>query len=395
MKKLAFSILFLFISHFAFAGIDFIDVDDFKTWEDILQLAKKEKRNLIVHVFSVPCNDCKALKKTTFKDKELAALVNTNYLALKVYELSEVGKGLRSLYSLQSEASILVLNTNELLFYKHDGFIDATTLKKELNEASAKIAQYPSWQKGAAEGNLETLDWISLLLIDAQNKIVSPANPIISDVSFLLDSSDFDKAIVQEFVSTLALSIDNPIFQTLKKHPHWILESEDFKWSDYFQAVYDFNIKLAISEADSIFLEDVIYQLQQLPQASAIPNMALKSRQLYLAELEKWNAYDTITKEYLAPFPADSANLYQEEAIFLMENYKKNKPSSIALEYLRLGLRQKETFELYYTLALYLFAKEELQYAYKAGYRAWEISESNNDTAMARRLFELIDSYYY
>jgi len=394
MKKLVFSLLLLLIGHVSFAGIDFIDVDDFSAWEEILQLAKKENRNLFIQVISVPCDDCKALKKTTFRDKELSALVNTQFLALKVYDFSEVGRALKSLYSLQSQTSVLVLNTNELLFYKVGGFVDAAILKDELNAASAKISKYPSWQKGAAAGNLETTDWISFLLIDAQNNIVTPNNPIITDVSSLLDSVDFNKPEVQQFISTLAISVDNPIFQTLKKHPNWMVETNYFKWQNYFRSVYDYNIKIAIEEADSVFLEDVIFQLQQLPQAADIPNIALKSRQLYLAELRKWNAYDTITKSYLFPFPADSANLYQEEAIFLMENYTENKPSSLALEYLRLGLRQKETFELYYTLALYLYSKDDLVNAYKSGYRAWELSANKSETGMAVRLLQTIDSYY-
>ena len=394
MKKLVFSLLLLLIGHVSFAGIDFIDVDDFSTWEEILQLAKKENRNLFIQVISVPCDDCKALKKTTFRDKELSALVNTQFLALKVYDFSEVGRALKSLYSLQSQTSVLVLNTNELLFYKVGGFVDAAILKDELNAASAKISKYPSWQKGAAAGNLETTDWISFLLIDAQNNIVTPNKPIITDVSSLLDSADFNEPEVQQFISTLAISVDNPIFQTLKKHPNWMVETNYFKWQNYFRSVYDYNIKIAIEEADSVFLEDVIFQLQQLPQAADIPNIALKSRQLYLAELRKWNAYDTITKSYLFPFPADSANLYQEEAIFLMENYTENKPSSLALEYLRLGLRQKETFELYYTLALYLYSKDDLVNAYKSGYRAWELSANKSETGMAVRLLQTIDSYY-
>lgn len=394
MKKFIYTILFLANMHVSYAAIHFIDVDEIATWEQMVELAKAQKLNLFVQILPMPCADCKELKKTTFKNKELSALVKKDYLALKVLSYTQVGKALTNLFQLNAAPTLLILNINEVVFFKQSGLISAKDLLQNVKASTQQIKNYPTWQRGAAKGDLEKQDWISFLLIEQLNGRINPSSPIVRDVSSLLDSSDFSSDDVQKFVSTLGIDIDNAILQTLKKRPDFIANSAYFSWPAYFKTVFNYNVARAISAQDSIFLEDVLYQLQQFPNDSNIANIELKGRQLYLAELAKWTAYDTITLNYLRGFDADSANMYQREAIFLMENYIENRPLELALKYLRLGLKQKETFELYYTLGLYFFNVGDLANAYKSAVMAYEMAKGPEESKLAARLRDLIASYY-
>jgi hypothetical protein len=394
MKKLIYTLLFLASAHVSFAAVSFIDVDDLATWEKMIALAKAQKRSLFVQYVPMPCSECKELKRNTFKDKALSAEIAENYIALKVLSFSEVGKALNGLFDLTEAAALLVLNTNEVLFYKYTGFISAEDLLPNLKEIDKQIANYPNWQRGGANGDLEKIDWLSFLLIEQQNGRVNPSSPIVRDVSSLLDSSDFEKPVTQKFTSLLGIDIDNPIFQTLKRNPELLKENDYFSWDVYFQTVFDYNIFRAIALEDSVFLEDVLFQLKQLPNDSIVPNIDLKGRQIYLAELSKWSSYDTITLIYLNEFEPDSANMYQQEAMFLMENYQQSKPQDLALKYLKLGLQKKETFELYYTLGLFLFNTNDLPNAYKATRRAYDMSSNEAEAELSGRLLSIIETYY-
>ena len=193
---------------------------------------------------------------------------------------------------------------------------------------------------------------------------------------------------------TFGIDPDGLIFQTLKDEPELMTESKYFDWQDFFQAAFNYSLNKAIDAQDSILLEDYLFQLNQLPKETVIPNIALKGRQLYLSELNKWQSYDTITIVYLRALPKDSANAYQREALFLLENFTSQKPQEMALQYLLEGLKQKETFEIYYTLSLHLIDIEEWTTAYKAAYHAYQLAKDEEQRKMAGKLMYYLDGGY-
>jgi len=90
MKKLFPVIsLVLFIStFFAFTSeeIQLKDSEKVKwyTWEEAVELQKKEPRKLMVDVYTDWCHWCKVMDKKTFEKQEVADYLNTHFYAIKL-----------------------------------------------------------------------------------------------------------------------------------------------------------------------------------------------------------------------------------------------------------------------------------------------------------------------
>jgi hypothetical protein len=395
MKRFFFITIAVLVTSRLVAGISFIDVNTLATYEKMLDLARMTNKDILIYVDDANCPNCKALTKQTFRNKALNQYVNDNYLALKVSASSGFGQTMINLYTVKDVPAILALNAYEIIFKKHEGFSEAPELLKLLQEANALAGKYQTWARGAAAGSLSKLEYIQFLLIEYENNRVTAGHRIIREISSMLDSADFSNPLVLRFIQELCLDIDGPIFQTILQKPNWITDTVNFSWADYHANVYNYNVDVAITKKDSIFLEDALLRIQQLPHFLPVQNFAFKGRQLYLAELNKWTAYDTLTFAYLEALPADSADAYQREAIHLMEYYAQPQAKNIALKYLRKGLEKKETFKLYYTLSLWLYKYGDLTNAYKAAYTAEKFAATADEQKLARQMQLLIEQQYY
>jgi thiol-disulfide isomerase/thioredoxin len=74
-------LLFVIISWNATAqGIEFFE----GSWEEVLAVAKEEKKEVFVDIYTTWCGPCKKLDQTTFKDPKLSNYINENFIPFKV-----------------------------------------------------------------------------------------------------------------------------------------------------------------------------------------------------------------------------------------------------------------------------------------------------------------------
>lgn len=395
MSKLLFYCAFTLLTLAGYSKINFVEAEDIKTWEDLLVLAQTNQKPLFVYVKAFPCANCKAIEKTAFRNQELSAFVNQAFIAVQVPNYSKVGQALIGHYNITQAPQLLLINANEDVFYKHAGQIEPASLLVQLQNANQVAKRYPLWKTAFNAGRIKKLDWVNYLLVEQLNGRVDIHHRQVAAVSRTLHENDFKTATIQRFVMQLGYNPDGHIFQSLKENHALIEETKTFNWKAYFKASFDYSLTKAIDAQDSILLEDYLHQLGQLPTQCIIPNLKLKGRQLFLAELNLWRGYDSITTQYLRPMPKDSANAYQREALFLMENAPYQTPQNMAMRYLQQGLKKKETFELYYTLSLALIDEEEWNSAYKAAYNAKNLAANTTQSNMANRLLYFIDGGGY
>jgi len=87
-------------------GIDF-----FKgTFQEALALAEKEKKYVFVDVYATWCGPCKQLKRTTFKDKEVGAYFNKNFINIAIDGETKEGDEIISRYNIRSYPTLLILD---------------------------------------------------------------------------------------------------------------------------------------------------------------------------------------------------------------------------------------------------------------------------------------------
>jgi len=123
------------------------------TWEEAVELQKKEPRKLMVDVYTDWCHWCKVMDKKTFEKQEVADYLNTHFYAIKLdaeqkediiwngnkFEYRKAGRrGIHTLaYSLldgkMSYPSIVFLNEKMERIMISAGFKKAPDFKKELS----------------------------------------------------------------------------------------------------------------------------------------------------------------------------------------------------------------------------------------------------------------------
>lgn len=82
------------------------------TWEEALQIAKKEKKIIFLDIYATWCGPCKQLKKNTFSSKEVGRFYNENFVNVALDGEQGEGRILMQKYALRSFPSLLFIDAN-------------------------------------------------------------------------------------------------------------------------------------------------------------------------------------------------------------------------------------------------------------------------------------------
>lgn len=82
------------------------------TWEEALQIAKKENKLIFLDIYATWCGPCKQLKKNTFSSAEVGTFYNENFVNVALDGEQGEGKMLMQKYALRSFPSLLFIDGN-------------------------------------------------------------------------------------------------------------------------------------------------------------------------------------------------------------------------------------------------------------------------------------------
>jgi thiol:disulfide interchange protein len=98
------------------------------TWQEALDLAKKEDKLIFLDAYASWCRPCKMMKRRTFTDEQVGDYFNKNFINLAIdMELGE-GKVLARKYNVQSYPTLYFIESNENPLIAAVGFHNAEKL---------------------------------------------------------------------------------------------------------------------------------------------------------------------------------------------------------------------------------------------------------------------------
>lgn len=92
------------------------------TWDEALQLAKKEARPIFLDIYASWCGPCKMLKFRTFPNEEVGEFYNANFINVAVDGEKGEGVELARKYNIQGYPSLIYIDSNGQLIAKTAGY---------------------------------------------------------------------------------------------------------------------------------------------------------------------------------------------------------------------------------------------------------------------------------
>jgi len=111
MKKLVLLCLTAFVLSAHLQAQMLIGIQFFEgTFEQALELARKEDKLVFLDAYATWCGPCKAMSRNVFSEKEAGAFYNTHFVNLKVDWEARQASTLRSQYSLRAFPTLMYLD---------------------------------------------------------------------------------------------------------------------------------------------------------------------------------------------------------------------------------------------------------------------------------------------
>ncbi|WP_183565794.1 thioredoxin family protein [Mucilaginibacter sp. SP1R1] len=108
------------------AQINFIE----NSWSEALKQAAAQNKYIFVDAYASWCGPCKLLKATTFKNKNVAAFYNSNFINVAIDMEKGQGPALAAQWGLRAYPTLIVFDAKGKPVYGTVGFIKANDLIK-------------------------------------------------------------------------------------------------------------------------------------------------------------------------------------------------------------------------------------------------------------------------
>ena len=95
------------------------------TWNEALQLAKKEGKPIFLDVYASWCGPCKMLKTYTFPNQEVGKFFNANFINVAVDGEKGEGPQLAQKFNLRGYPTLIFVDSNEQVIAQKAGYRNA------------------------------------------------------------------------------------------------------------------------------------------------------------------------------------------------------------------------------------------------------------------------------
>lgn len=103
-------------------------------WDDLLQKAHQEKKNILIDCYFTGCAPCAMMDKTVFPNVQLKKLMEAQFIFTKVDVLKEeIGMQIMAKYGVSGFPTFLLLNNRGQLLRYWSGFQDVGQMYAQLN----------------------------------------------------------------------------------------------------------------------------------------------------------------------------------------------------------------------------------------------------------------------
>lgn len=113
------------------------DIDWQKNYDSALEQAKKDKKLVLVDIYTDWCGWCRKLDHDTYSDKDVQAKLAKDFIAVKINpEKSSAGQKLQQQLGARGYPFLAFVNADGKMISQIGGYVNAATFLKQLEQVS-------------------------------------------------------------------------------------------------------------------------------------------------------------------------------------------------------------------------------------------------------------------
>ncbi|MAT54288.1 MAG: thioredoxin [Saprospirales bacterium] len=366
-------LLVTFLSHSLFAqGIDFFH----GSWEEALELSKKEGKPIFVDAYAKWCGPCKRMAATTFKDKKVGEFFNQNFINVKMDCEEPEGISFRRKYPVSAYPTLYFIDEKGEVIHSSVGGKDVNGILKLAEFALSQVDYSREYAKEYENGNREPE------LIYNYVKALNRSNKSSLRVSneYLRSQEDLTTPFNLRFILEAAVEADSRIFGLLIKYQKEIAQLEGYqKVKDRIALACSNTVKKAIEFESSDLLEEAIAKMKEHYPEKAKAFEADAKRKFYLAANDAkayLDACDDCAKLAGDENADDLAKLAEEMMNSFSDN---NKCKKLAEKYARQAAKTSSDYNHWLLYSRILLTNGKKDDAVEAAEKALELARLQED----------------
>jgi thiol-disulfide isomerase/thioredoxin len=366
-------LLVTFLSHSLFAqGIDFFH----GSWEEALELSKKEGKPIFVDAYAKWCGPCKRMAATTFKDKKVGEFFNQNFINVKMDCEEPEGISFRRKYPVSAYPTLYFIDEKGEVIHSSVGGKDVNGILKLAEFALSQVDYSREYAKEYENGNREPE------LIYNYVKALNRSNKSSLRISneYLRSQEDLTTPFNLRFILEAAVEADSRIFGLLIKYQKEIAQLEGYqKVKDRIALACSNTVKKAIEFESSDLLEEAIAKMKEHYPEKAKAFEADAKRKFYLAANDAkayLDACDDCAKLAGDENADDLAKLAEEMMNSFSDN---NKCKKLAEKYARQAAKDSDNYNHWLLYSRILLTNGKKSDAVEAAQKALELARLQED----------------
>lgn len=329
MRNILLASLLLITSWLGAQRLSVIEVETFEEYQEVLGIATAKNQLLFIIINEPRVPILKGMiENDVFKNTQLLAeMKNTVPCIIEVDD--DMGERFVEVFAIDSVPAFLFMDTSETLLAYEQGEETSASLLKALNLAKKNQTLYPQLQQAYVNKTLTLEQWPQLLEVYTQNRPYNESRNLVMQYLALLNRDQLFQPKAIEYASTYGLSLETTYPRLLLTNTARASQAYPaFNVNDYFTAVYNFNVDLAILNKDSILLNKVVDVLIPLTNSGKPAVLVLETEKLFAEETGQFKVYRKAVLNYAlkgSDTLVDTTEYIYDEAFYLADTYGDDK----------------------------------------------------------------------
>ncbi len=346
------------------------------TWEQALEQSKKEGKPIFVDAYAKWCGPCKRMAATTFKDAEVGAFFNKNFINVKMDCEEPEGITFRRKYPVSAYPTLYFIDENGEVIHSSVGAKDVKGLIKLGEFALSKVDYSKAYAEEYEKGNREPE--LIYNYVKALNRSNKSSLRIANE--YLRSQEDLTTPFNLRFILEATTEADSRIFDLLIRHQKEIAQLEGYQAvKDRIAFACGNTVKKAIEFKSPELLEEAIEKMKMYYPEKA-EEFALDSRrQFHLALKDADKYYEACTDCAKAIDDGNPDELAQLAEEIMMHFSQESRCTKLAEKLAKQAAKKSTDYDHWVLYSRILMHNGKKKDAVEAARKALELAKAQDD----------------